>query len=480
MRSSIIQRGLAATLVACLAAPAAVAHAEEPLSARLRSAQAFAASRDAANQAALPYGRFPQTTLASGAWQTVPASAWTSGFFPGSLWLEYQRTADPAWRTRAAARQAPIAARRTDSGTHDLGFMFGPTFVQGYRLTGDPAYRSVALVAAGSLARRYDPVVGMVRSRNTAEDFHVIVDTMMNVELLYWGARNGGPCRWRDIATRHALRCASDFVRADGSTYHLVVYDEVTGAVKSSRHAPGCRTRDHVVARPGVGRLRLHRRMAGERRPAAARGGPSHRGPLRRQPPRRRDPLWDFSAVSRRRATGHLRGGGSRVGAPRARLARPGRRTPGSLRRGRTAHAGLAGRPVVPLTRHHDPLGAAARNPGRDPGVVGHRHLVGRPLLPGGDAPPAPAQARVARPAGRPGPRECQLSRAAHPRPSSTGRRRRAGPLWVAASGCNSTSGGGAPSARSRSPSTAGRHARRPSTSCSQRTAGPGDERCAP
>src|SRR5215213_4702128 len=69
---------------------------------------AFAAQQLTAVATALASTKYPFTANASGAWQTTGASSWTSGFFPGSLWLLYQNTGDSAWRTRAQQRQAAI------------------------------------------------------------------------------------------------------------------------------------------------------------------------------------------------------------------------------------------------------------------------------------------------------------------------------------------------------------------------------------
>ena len=53
----------------------------------------------------------------------------------------------------------------------------------------------------------------------------------MNLELLYFGAKNGGQPEWATYANNHAYRTAQENVRADGSTFHLVSYNENTGEV---------------------------------------------------------------------------------------------------------------------------------------------------------------------------------------------------------------------------------------------------------
>ncbi|WP_395830408.1 hypothetical protein [Archangium violaceum] len=91
------------------------------------------------------------------------------------------------------------------------------------------------LTAATSLARRFNPTVGVIDccDWNDANwQVPMVVDTMMNLELLFWGARNGGNAAWNDMALRHALKTASDMVRADGGTFHVVDYS-TSGAILS-------------------------------------------------------------------------------------------------------------------------------------------------------------------------------------------------------------------------------------------------------
>ena len=80
------------------------------------------------------------------------------------------------------------------------------------------------------MALRYDPDVGAMLSRSH-EEFNVIIDSLMKSQLLWWAAENGADPEYADIARQHALTIARDFVRPDGSTWHLVFYDSVTGGV---------------------------------------------------------------------------------------------------------------------------------------------------------------------------------------------------------------------------------------------------------
>lgn len=227
----LLLTGLLASVA--LAGAAAPASAADPSATAVSNALSFGGSQLSRTHGSLSSTSYPITTSSTGGWKTGSASGWTSGFFPGALWMKYRETKSSTWRSRAQSRQAGIASQKTRTSTHDLGFMIFNSFGNGYKLTGTDSYRQVVLTASGSLAKRYSPVVGMTRSWDHSTDFRVIVDNMMNLEMLFWGAKNGGNPAWRDMAASHALRTSQDFVRPDGGTYHVVNYDPTTGAVRS-------------------------------------------------------------------------------------------------------------------------------------------------------------------------------------------------------------------------------------------------------
>lgn len=218
-----------------------IAHAA-PLSPRMEIARSVAAEKLALTDATVPVDGYPFYTANASSWQLGGTTGWVNGFLPGSLWLHYQLTGDPAARDSALRRQATFAQHATRTNNHDLGFMFMSSYSNAYRLTGDPRHRTTLLTAASSLAQRYDPRVGMVRSTNRQEYFQVLADTMMNLELLFWGARSGGDPAWREMASSHALRAAQDFLRPDGGTYHYVAYNQANGAVLHKGQVQGYST----------------------------------------------------------------------------------------------------------------------------------------------------------------------------------------------------------------------------------------------
>ena len=186
------------------------------------------------------YSSYPSAGGEKGTWATVSASNWTSGFFPGELWLLYQATGSAKWLADAQAWTAPLASQATRTDTHDVGFIIGTSFGNAYRLTGDPSYNAEILTAAASLATRYNPTVGAVRSWDFGSwQYPVIIDNMMNLGPLQWGATHGGNPAWGVEAATHAQTTIADLVRSNGSTYQIANFDPTTGALLNNDTVQG-------------------------------------------------------------------------------------------------------------------------------------------------------------------------------------------------------------------------------------------------
>jgi unsaturated chondroitin disaccharide hydrolase len=176
---------------------------------------------------------FPQSTH-SGRWTYKQGGGWTGGFWAGQLWLASMAVGDNGLADAAASAARRLGPRRTDTGTHDLGFLFYPSWVTAFRLTGDAAWRDGALVAADSLTKRFNPRGNFIRAWGPLDSpvnaGRAIIDTMMNLDLLFWADAETGEGRFADIARRHASTCAARHVRDDGSTAHVFDFDPVSGA----------------------------------------------------------------------------------------------------------------------------------------------------------------------------------------------------------------------------------------------------------
>ncbi|WP_018107962.1 glycoside hydrolase family 88 protein [Bacteroides propionicifaciens] len=174
----------------------------------------------------------------------IEISEWTAGFWPGTLWYNYentQSTDDLAAATHYTELLKPLTT--LPAYDHDLGFQLFYSYGNGYRLTGREDYKQIVLNAADTLATLFNPKVGTILSWPREVDngrfapFNTIMDNMINLEMLYWAAKNGGNKELYDIATKHAETTMKYQFREDGGNYHVAIYDPLTGEfIKGQTH----------------------------------------------------------------------------------------------------------------------------------------------------------------------------------------------------------------------------------------------------
>lgn len=169
---------------------------------------------------------------------------WTAGFFPGTLWLLYEHSGNPALRAAAEEMTSRMFAQQYNCNTHDIGFMMNCSYGQALRITGDrKKYADIVRNSAESLSSRFNEKVGCIRSWNNSEKknwkYAVIIDNMMNLELLLNASSLYEDDKYRNIAVTHAETTMKNHFRENGSCFHLVDYDDVDGSVRARQTAQG-------------------------------------------------------------------------------------------------------------------------------------------------------------------------------------------------------------------------------------------------
>lgn len=172
----------------------------------------------------------------------VTKDEWCAGFWPGILWYDYEYMNDPAIRQEAEKFTASLEYLTYEPAyDHDLGFLMFCSYGNGYRLTRNESYRQAILRSAEALSALFNPKVGTMLSwpRNVAMfgGHNTIMDNMINLEMLFWAAKNGGDKKLYDMAVSHADTTMKYHFRPDYTSYHVAVYDTLTGEfVKGVTH----------------------------------------------------------------------------------------------------------------------------------------------------------------------------------------------------------------------------------------------------
>ena len=185
---------------------------------------------------------------------------WTTSFWPGQIWLAYDLTKDNKYRQAGEHHILSFAdrmARKIDVDNHDLGFLYTLSCVAPWRRTGNEQGKAVAIQAADQLMHRFLDKPGIFQAWGTMQDTkqrgRTIIDSLMNMPLMYWATEITGKSVYRDAAIRHTHQLRDHIVRPDGTSFHTFYWDADTGAPLRGDTAQGaaddsCWSRGHAWA----------------------------------------------------------------------------------------------------------------------------------------------------------------------------------------------------------------------------------------
>lgn len=173
-------------------------------------------------------------------------NCWTNGFWPGLNWLMYSGTKNEEYLKTAETGEKLLDAAfdNYDQISHDTGFIWRLASGPNYALTGNEKSRIRQSIAASHLMARFNPVGGFIRAWNKhsiADDCSglTIIDTMLNLPVLYWASREYSDPRFKFVAIKHADNTMLNHIRPDGSVRHVVIRNSETGEVTSEAGGQG-------------------------------------------------------------------------------------------------------------------------------------------------------------------------------------------------------------------------------------------------
>lgn len=190
----------------------------------------------------LPANKFPKTFFPeNGKYEWSNSGWWCSGFYPGTLLYLYQQTKDAQLYDEAQRILKVLEKEQYNKSTHDLGFMMYCSFGNANIIEPKQEYKDILLNSAKSLATRFSPVVGCIKSWDGKPDeYLVIIDNMMNLKLLFWATEVSGDSSYYKIAVTHANTTLKNHFRNDNSSYHVINYNSTApGLINQKKTAQG-------------------------------------------------------------------------------------------------------------------------------------------------------------------------------------------------------------------------------------------------
>ena len=163
---------------------------------------------------------------------------WECGMYTGCFWLAYELTGDEFFRRCAESMRASYRKRideRIGVDDHDVGFVFTPSCVAEYRLTGNTEARDIAVDAVKyfyekSYSKEGKFIIRSHRSWDKGPGCRTMMDSLMNAPLLFWAAGELGVPEYFEAALDHTKTTEKYLIREDGSSNHHYQFDPATAA----------------------------------------------------------------------------------------------------------------------------------------------------------------------------------------------------------------------------------------------------------
>ncbi|MBR3761620.1 MAG: glycoside hydrolase family 88 protein [Lachnospiraceae bacterium] len=202
---------------------------------------------------------FPGTSSVDYKYVPGTNNNWECGMRTGTYWLAYELSGNPKFREVAEKQLATYKDRfehKVGLSDHDVGFVYTPSCVAAYKVTGDEHIRRLALEVADYYYRTsYTKEGGFILRGWTWQEqmggCRTMMDTLMNASFLFWAGQECGRQEYTEAALSQNKMTEKYLIREDGSSFHhyqfeLGTYKPLYGLTLQGYSNDSCWSRGHA------------------------------------------------------------------------------------------------------------------------------------------------------------------------------------------------------------------------------------------
>lgn len=159
---------------------------------------------------------------------------WTFSFLTGMATYSYLITKDNYFKEKIEEEILDLKERLTTNPLnfdHDLGFLFMLS-ANAYDMAIGNKYEDLVVKAADVLKGRFIDKAGVIKAwgkLDDGKDTLIIIDTFMNLPLLYKAYRITKDDSYLKVAKSHLYKAIDCLIRSDYTTYHCYLFNKDTG-----------------------------------------------------------------------------------------------------------------------------------------------------------------------------------------------------------------------------------------------------------
>ncbi len=189
--------------------------------------------------------KFPSACTTEGKYRIKANDDWTNGFWTGILWICYEYSGKDIFKKTAKQNSTSFKKRIDDDFVldhHDIGFLYIPSLVADYKITKDKSAKEYALKAADKLLDRFQENGEFLQAwgdTNDDSEYRFIVDSLINLPLLYWASEETNNSKYSDIANKHYNTVIKYGIRDDNTTHHTFYFKRENGEPLGGKTAQG-------------------------------------------------------------------------------------------------------------------------------------------------------------------------------------------------------------------------------------------------